>query len=99
MPADLVLLCGIFGNVSDDDVVRTIALAPRLCRSGALVVWTRHRKAPDLTPRIRSWFGQHGFEEGAFTAPEDGVWSVGLHRFAGEPRSLRCGQRLFTFVR
>jgi hypothetical protein len=99
VPADLVLLCGIFGNVSDDDVARTIAFAPRLCRSGALVVWTRHRKAPDLTPRIRSWFGQHGFVEEAFTAPDDDVWSVGLHRFAGEPRPLHSGRRLFTFVR
>lgn len=99
VPADLVLLCGIFGNISDDDVAGTIAFVPQLCRPGALVLWTRHRKAPDLTPRIRRWFGDAGFVEEAFTAPEDGVWSVGACRYDGPPTPLRPGQRLFTFVR
>src|SRR6476659_7369793 len=52
VPADLVLLCGIFGNVSDVDVHRTIRALPQLCAPGALVVWTRHRRDPDLTPTI-----------------------------------------------
>ena len=33
-PADLVLLCGIFGNVSDNDVRATIGAAPQLCGPG-----------------------------------------------------------------
>ncbi len=35
VPADLVLLCGIFGNISDDDVRVTIRAAPQLCAPGA----------------------------------------------------------------
>lgn len=53
VPADLVLLCGIFGNVSDADVRRTIEAAPQLCAPRAEVIWTRHRRDPDLTPSIR----------------------------------------------
>ncbi|HET8559552.1 MAG TPA: class I SAM-dependent methyltransferase [Marmoricola sp.] len=98
-PADLVLLCGIFGNISDDDVARTIAFAPQLCRPGALVLWTRHRRAPDLTPRIRGWFTAAGFAEVGFTAPGDGLWSVGACRYDGPPTPLQAGQRIFTFVR
>jgi hypothetical protein len=99
VPAGLVLLCGIFGNVPDADVHRTVAAAPRLCAPGATVVWTRHRRAPDLTVQVRRWFGAAGFSEVAFTSPADGSWAVGLHRFDGEPAELQTGQRLFTFNR
>ena len=98
-PADLVLLCGIFGNISDIDVCETIAHAPMLCAPGAYVIWTRHRQEPDLTPRIRHWFASSGFEEHAFDSPGPGEWSVGVHRLAARPVPLRQGVRLFTFIR
>ena len=56
VPADLVLMCGVFGNISDQDVRRTIAALPMMCAAGATVIWTRHRNPPDLTPAIREWF-------------------------------------------
>ncbi|HEX6247537.1 MAG TPA: class I SAM-dependent methyltransferase, partial [Nocardioidaceae bacterium] len=82
-PADLVLMCGVYGNVSDDDVHETVAALPQLCETGALVVWTRHRKQPDLTPRIRGWFAEQGFDEQCFTSPDDAMFAVGAHRFLG----------------
>lgn len=99
VPADLVLLCGIFGNISDDDVRRTIEAAPQLCAPGAEVVWTRHRNEPDLTPAIRGWFAGAGFDEVAFISPDEDVWSVGVHRFVGTPVQVQPGQRWFTFFR
>lgn len=99
VPADLVLLCGIFGNVSDADVRTTVEAAPQLCAPGAVVIWTRHRHEPDLTPTIRGWFAETGFEEVAFVAPEDDHWSVGVHRWVGDPRPLEPGAHWFTFVR
>ncbi|GAA2136709.1 hypothetical protein GCM10009844_03150 [Nocardioides koreensis] len=99
VPADLVLLCGIFGNVSDADVRATIEAAPELCAPGAEIVWTRHRHDPDLTPSIRRWFADAGFEELAFVAPEGEHWSVGAHRLVVEPRPLVPGRRWFTFFR
>jgi len=77
VPADLVLLCGIFGNLSDADVQATIGASPQLCAPGAEVIWTRHRNHPDLTPLIRQWFAAAGFEEVAFIAPDADSWSVG----------------------
>ena len=35
MPADVVLLVGVLGNVSDADVAATVAAMPRLCAVGA----------------------------------------------------------------
>ncbi len=98
VPADLVLMCGVFGNITDDAVRRTITSLPQLCAPDALVVWTRHRRAPDLTPRIRRWFADRGFEEHAFTAPEGRSYAVGVHRLRGAPAPLIEDQRLFTFV-
>ena len=96
VPADVVLLCGVLGNISERDVQLTIASLPQLCRTGGTVIWTRTRRAPDLTPQVRRWFAASGFSELAFVAPGDALWSVGAARFDGEPGPLGS-RRLFTF--
>jgi hypothetical protein len=99
VPADLLLLCGIFGNVTDDDVERTVAAVPALLATGGTVIWTRHTFGPDLTPRVRSWFTQAGVEETAFvTRPEPG-WAVGAGVLRVPSRALGAERRLFAFVR
>jgi hypothetical protein len=64
VPAQIVVACGIFGNITDSDIQATVAALPSLCAPGALVLWTRHRLPPDLTPAIRSWFGEAGLPRG-----------------------------------
>ena len=90
LPADVLLLCGIFGNVGAADIQRTVAAAPALCAPGATVIWTRHRREPDLTPGIRDWFTAAGFEELAFgsppSAPRTGVGAARLRAGAGGER-------------
>jgi len=98
VPADLVLMAGVFGNVSDADVYRTIQALPQLCASGATVIWTRSRRAPDLTPTLRSWLKEAGCVEHAFHAPDGVLFSVGVQRFAGVPVPLSLPGRLFQFV-
>ena len=97
VPADLVLMCGVFGNISDEDVERTVRLLPGFCAREAFVVWTRGRRLPDLTPAIRRWFGEAGFEERAFESPGPDSYSVGMHQLIGEPAPLQSDRRLFTF--
>ena len=97
VPAQIVVACGVFGNITDSDIQATVAVLPSLCGPGALVLWTRHRSPPDLTPAIRSWFGKAGFREEAFDTSRDGFMSVAAHRLAAEPAALTLGQRLFTF--
>jgi hypothetical protein len=98
VPADLVLVCGVFGNIADHDIERTIATLPSLCAPGATVVWTRHRRAPDRTVDIREWFTRTGFEELSFDAPEGFLFGVGVHRFVGDARPFVAGARMFEFV-
>lgn len=98
VPAQIVLACGIFGNITVNDIQATVAALPSLCSPGALAVWTRHRMPPDQTPSIRSWFREAGFSEEAFEVSRDGLMSVGAHRLTGEPLAYVPGQRLFTFA-
>lgn len=97
LPADLVLLCGVFGNISDPDIRNTIGALPQLCRIGSTVIWTRTRRTPDLTPAIRRWFRENDFEEITFYAPDGELFTVGAHVFGGQPIPLRS-ERLFTFL-
>jgi hypothetical protein len=48
VPAYLVLVCGVLGNMTDDDVRRTIGYCAQLRAHGGRVVWTRGRREPDL---------------------------------------------------
>jgi len=98
VPADLVLVCGVFGNITDTDMQRTVRMLPMLCAPGATVIWTRHRRPPDVTGVVREWFAEEDFEEVAFIGPEETVFGIGMHRFAGAPAPFRPHVRLFEFV-
>jgi len=98
VPVDVLLLCGIFGNISDDDVDYTVRNASRLCEDDAHVIWTRHPTPPDLTVWIRQWFAESGFLEVGFEAPEEQNFGVGWHRLITEPDAFASGLRLFRFL-
>jgi len=98
-PANIILVCGVFGNISDQDVFHTIDLLPQLCRPMAIVIWTRHRMAPDLTPAMRAYFLDHRFAEVDFVADAELFpQGVGVNRYKGEPQPLQPDARLFTFL-
>ena len=99
LPADVLLLCGIFGNVSDRDIQRTVQAAAAVCDAGATVIWTRHRRPPDLTRQVRAWFADGGFDEIAFDALEAStLTSVGVHRLSQAAAAGPPSHRLFTFL-
>lgn len=97
-PMNVVLICGVFGNIPDEDIRATITELPRLCAMQATVIWTRHRRPPDFTPTIRQWFAETGFHEVGFDTEEGTKFGVGTHRFMGHPLNYRPGQRMFTFI-
>jgi hypothetical protein len=100
LPADVLLLCGIFGNISNPDIERTVTAAQAMCQPGATVIWTRYRRPPDVTPQVRAWFGASGFDEVAFDpVGGDRLMSVGVNRLARPATTGLPGGRLFTFRR
>lgn len=100
LPVDLLLLCGIFGNVSDEDIRATIAAVPAMLRPGGLVIWTRGRRdGDDLRATVRRWFVEEGLEEVAYDG-EPELYGVGVARWAGPERAdTDLPERLFTFLR
>jgi hypothetical protein len=98
VPVDVLLLVGIFGNIIDDDIATTIAAVPALCKPGATVIWTRHRRKPDVTPQIREWFDQANCSSIDFHSPGLGSFAVASERLhAGVPGVL-LPATLFTFT-
>jgi hypothetical protein len=99
VPADLVMLCGVFGNVTDDDIRRTVRATPSLMAPGAVVLWTRGSFETDMAPVIAGWFEESGFERTSYHADDDHRHRVVEHRLVADPQAFRPGDRLFTFVR
>jgi hypothetical protein len=97
VPADIVMACGVFGNISLDDIGNTIATLPSLCASSAQVIWTRHRRPPDWTPAIRSMFRGSGFREVVFTMPRDFVFCVGTQQLERPPDPFEARAVMFRF--
>ncbi len=95
VPAQLVVCCGVFGNISLDDVRRAILHFPQLCAQDGIVIWTRHRRDPDVTPEIRQLFTGNGFSEVSYDETER--FGVGVERLTDSPQPFKAGQRLFQF--
>jgi hypothetical protein len=98
-PADLVLACGVFGNIADADIRATARFLPALCAPGAWVLWTRGPREDGVIECIQGWFADAGFEPMALVVPEGIHFGVGACRFTGTTAPLVAGRRLFTFTR
>lgn len=98
LPVDVLIACGIFGNLSVEDIEFTISSFGGMVTRGGSVLWTRHRRPPDLTPVIREWFSGAGFDERSFTAIPGTGAAVGRGALRALPTSSEVPARLFDFV-
>jgi Methyltransferase domain len=96
-PADLVLICGLFVHIADEDIQRVVRQGPALTKRGGRVIWTRDHGEPDLVAQICDWFAGEGFEKAWETGPEV-MHAVVEHRSHRDPVPLAPGSTLFTFV-
>jgi hypothetical protein len=102
LPVDLLLLCGIFGNISNEDIHATVRNVPSMLNAGGTVIWTRGRfddDDEDLRPVIRRWFVEAGLDEVAFDGDPE-RFGVGVARApADHTADALTATRLFTFSR
>lgn len=98
--ADVLLLVGVLGNITDEDLATTLGALPQLVAAGGVVIWSNGYDAARRAPRIRRLLADAGFAEVAVDPFdwEDGAL-LGVARFEGRPEPLVPGRRLFTFVR
>ena len=100
VPADLVVVSGVMGNISADDIHRLVRATREMAAPGATVLWTRGRMEPDLGPQIRAWFDEAGFASVRLHDDIEGTpMRLGVERLVADPEPLRPGRQLFTFLR
>ncbi len=103
VPADVVLVVGVLGNVSDDDVAVLAAALPQLCAPGATLVWSRGRSVDgtlDVVTPVREALAAAGFGEVSVTPFDvgDDCTALGVVRYDGPAVALERGVPWFTFV-
>jgi hypothetical protein len=98
LPVDVLLLAGIFGNLTDEHVQRTVGATASMVRPGGTIIWTRHRKAPDLTPSIRGWFDDAGCTPVGFASAGPESYAVGVERRSDAPVGKALPEQLFRFA-
>jgi Putative methyltransferase len=96
-PADVVVMCGLFGNISHEDIRRMVGLAVPLTKRGGTVIWTRGKHGLDMVPTISGWFADEGFEE-LFVSDSANSFRVSAHRSLVDPTPLPNGVSAFVFV-
>jgi hypothetical protein len=104
VPVDVLMLCGVLGNVSDDDVRRTLAGARLVMRPSGTLIWTRGAAVPhdptevagDPAEWVRGLLLDAGWEERAFVTPDDASFRVGVHTWSGLAEGTPP-DRLFEF--
>jgi len=99
VPVDLLMLCGIFGNIMEADIRNTIVTAREVVSRGGSVIWTRgYFVDQDLRRQIRQWFADAGFMETSFDSEPTG-YGVGVNLLASDACATPIPDRLFSFVR
>ena len=107
LPVDLLLLCGIFGNIPPAEIEATVAASPAMLGPGGSVAcaWTRGdpslhgRNEPCRWPWVRSLFSANGFEEVSF-AGDPAPYGVGVARLVQAPGPRQVvPEQLFAFTR
>ena len=98
VPAEVLLLSGVLGNLTTSDAHSLIFRLLHLLAEGGAVIWTRGRGDPDPRPAVRASFAEAGFDELAFVGhPEP--YGVGWSVLRRHPRErMEIPDRLFTFA-
>lgn len=99
VPAELVLVCGVFGNVPETELPRLIQSLCFLCKSEGFIIWTRDlsENGDHRLSLVRELLRESAFEEVSFKITSIGNMGVGTHRYLGQALPLPKDEKLFVF--
>ncbi|HEX9332372.1 MAG TPA: hypothetical protein VF896_10810 [Anaerolineales bacterium] len=97
VPVNLLLCCGVFGNITERDIQNTIDSWLMLCAPEAIVIWTRGGSEPDYRPQIREWVRLAGFEGLSFDGANE-KYGVGVVQMVRAGKPYRKDVHFFSFV-
>ncbi|MEI6329728.1 MAG: class I SAM-dependent methyltransferase family protein [Pseudanabaena sp.] len=100
VPADIVIVAGIFGNLPNEEVLqKLIRNLAYFAKTGAFAIWTRgHRDGFNYSERVRAIFQENSFSEVDFQFTATGNMAVGRHRFDGQTISEPLDEHFFEFT-
>ena len=99
-PADIVLLCGVWGHVPADERLPLVRGVASLCKPGGKVIWTRGVSQGLIRfDEIRSVFARAAWEMVRVSITSDKKWAVATCRYCGLSSELPATGRLFHFRR
>jgi len=100
VPADIVIVCGVFGNLPDEAVLqKLIRNLHYFTKTGGFALWTRgHRDGINYSERVRQIFQENEFTEVDFQLTATGNMGVGRHRFEGQTLSEPIDEQFFVFT-
>lgn len=94
VPADLVLVCGVFDQLGADAVESTIAALPQLCAERATVIWADGPLSSEAVQLRGRCFAEAGFAVRPPVVTED--FAVGVCVLERSPMRWVAGTRMFT---
>jgi SAM-dependent methyltransferase len=99
-PADIILVCGVWGHVAPDQRALLVASIASLCKPDGVVIWTRGLW-PNMSglQEIQSHFAGADWDKVRVTNTPDQKWAVATYGYTGPPHQLPTSGRLFRFQR
>lgn len=97
VPADVVLLGGVFANIDSAAAHRTVTALPGFCRPGGLVVWSSYGPRLAAADSVLSQLENGPFQRHTLVRRTGCEFLVAAHRYTGAYSELSPGSRLFSF--
>ena len=100
LPADIVVVCGVWGHVPPDERLMFVRALAKFCTPGASVVWSRgvDRGQARYTD-IQNLFEENSFERVRDSVTSDDKWAICTHRYIGPATEVPTTGRIFNFHR
>jgi hypothetical protein len=97
-PADILLVCGVWGHVPLEERASLVRACGTLCTPGGVVIWTRGvRRGTARFEAIRELFAGPAWEEIRATITPDAKWAVATHRYLGPASAPPTSGQIFHF--
>jgi hypothetical protein len=97
-PADLILLCGVWGHVPSQERPQLIQALASLCAAGGMVIWTRGiSKGMKQFEQIEGLFTAAQWEPVQIRFTPNNQWAVATHRYYGTAIPRPTQGRIFHF--
>jgi hypothetical protein len=99
-PADIVLVCGVWGHVPAHQRLSMARGLACLCKPGGSIIWTRGvSQGHDRLREIQLAFGDPPWQQVRIDITSDRAWAVATYRYLGAPTDLPSSGQMFHFER